>query len=451
MDYVPEQRTHLYLNQPGDYTGDTWHVAAAMVLNPRVRVLLTVSSDSKEVETAPAIAGYYEAIGLGQRVQRYTGVKLEKVGSVNGKPKAHQHRDTAVMKVGGEQPVGLIYQSTSVILREIATQELPRVRERLQLGLCAGLSDSQEREIQRRANAWLEQLFSSEDIQTVLLINGRMERYNPQHNLDEERFDIIKEAVLRVPGAHFLVMGNRFALKKEGTPAWLKKAHERRLPVPGNDQEAVEDLFDLVGVGHDLDRWRGTAAFWREVANSKWGREKRVKFVGGRSGSTDIAAFMGIDVLSWDHFLPEDIEYLRMRVTAPDLMRVCHLHDGKKPRTPEFFVPPEEALLGPSVEILLRGDPGVAYPTPVLTVGGSKNREKAQVKVQAKKKKNATYETKGETSSSPVSAIVSSVFDVWSSLFLDPHWIPGSGEAETAMAYSVDGRSFPKPTKPEVG
>lgn len=42
-----------------------------------------------------------------------------------------------------------------------------------------------------------------------------------------------------------------------------------------------------------------------------------------------------------------------------------------------------------------------------------------------------------------VSPVVSEVFSVWSSLFLDPEWIPGSREPEAALTYAVDGRSFP--------
>ena len=430
----------LYLSHPGDYTGDTWHAAAAMVLNPRVRVALTVSNDSKEVETAPSINTFYDAIGLGNRCDRMTGVKLEKIsGKPNGKPKAYQHRNSAQTKL--ELPVGLIYQSTSVILREIAIRGPQEVRVRLQEGLCAGLSELQEQEIKRRANTWLNSLFSSkQDITTVVLINGRMEGYNPQHNLDADRLAEIADAVSRVPGAYFLVMGNRFKLRKDGVPSWITAAHPRKLDVPGNAQAPVEDLFDVVGISGELDRWRGTAAFWREVANSKYGLEKQVKFVGGRSGSTDIPAFMGVDVLSWDHFLPDDIEYLRMRITAPDLMRVCHLADGKKPKAAEFFVSPEEAQLGPAVLAMLKASAETAYVTPALTVMGSKNQQKKQQQVQAKKKVGS----KQEEPSASVSPVVGEVFGVWSSLFLDPKWIPGSKAPEAALAYAVDGRSFPK-------
>ncbi|RKH72470.1 hypothetical protein D7X55_08110 [Corallococcus sp. AB049A] len=429
----------LYISHPGDYTGDTWHAAAAMVLNPRVRVVLTVSNDSKEVETAPSIDAFYHAIRLGDRCERVTGVKLEKVeGKVNGKPKAYQHRNTTQTRLG--LPVGLIYQSTSVILREIATQGLADVRTRLQLGLCADLSDEQERKIKRRAKEWLDNLFSSrEGITTVVLINGRMEGYNPQHNLDADRLKDIATAVSQVPGAYFLVMGNRFKLQSGDAPKWLTEAHPRKLEAPSNTQSPVEDLFDVAGIGSQLDRWRGTAAFWREVANSAYGREKRVKFVGGRSGSTDIAAFMGVDVLSWDHFLPDDIEYLRMRVTAPDLMRVCHLPDGKKPKTAEFFVSQDVALLGPAVCEMLKAAPNAPYVTPPILVMGSKNQKKLQQKAQVKKK----LESKDEAPSDSAPGVVVDVFNVWRSLFLVPEWIPRGGQLEVAQTYAVDGRSFP--------
>ena len=46
--------------------------------------------------------------------------------------------------------------------------------------------------------------------------------------------------------------------------------------------------------------------------------------IGGRSGSMDIAAFMGVNAYSWDEHKPGNVDYERLKETEP-LMTVGHM------------------------------------------------------------------------------------------------------------------------------
>ncbi|MGZ3458883.1 MAG: hypothetical protein ACXU86_10325, partial [Archangium sp.] len=108
---------------------------------------------------------------------------------------------------------------------------------------------------------------------------------------------------------------------------------------------------------------RRTALLWARIADLQ--KEGLVHgLIGGRSGSMDIASFMGVNAYSWDEDKPGNVDHERLRMTAPSMMTVGHMSSDddhaldedqmrswiNKPHAPPVQppghdqVPPEQAL-----------------------------------------------------------------------------------------------------------
>jgi len=91
------------------------------------------------------------------------------------------------------------------------------------------------------------------------------------------------------------------------------------------------DLFDSDGKSQAKQKFvdkRRTAYFWKKVSELQLQHEVH-GLIGGRSGSMDIAAFMGVNAFSWDEYNQRDEQVLRLLQTYP-LMHIGYVAPDKK-------------------------------------------------------------------------------------------------------------------------
>lgn len=313
-----------------------WHAAAALLVNPDLGVVVAVGSDEKDSKGVVEIRKFLTDIGMGNRFVEvdikpsktvfFNGDEVE-AKSLPGKPLAWQYLG-AVQKTRGNpenNTYHLIYRSTSFIMRAIEDHGKELVLRVLGAGLTFGLGRNVRKFVVDYAAEVLEKFKGKK----VLFVLGRVAKYNPQHDLNPDRLSLIAKAATQ-EGFELVIIG------------WAKEIDQVAKEAGVKNYTCVDlrDWATLTGVNQLEERAR--AYFWRcVVALAKHKSfQIQVKLVGGRSGSTDIAAFMGVDVLSWDVFNINNPEYLRLLITAPCLLQVTH--------TDEYLAVGTAVLLRPS-------------------------------------------------------------------------------------------------------
>nr|AYM52504.1 hypothetical protein [Archangium sp.] len=396
----------IFINQPGGYTGDTWHLAAAMALNEKVHVVLTVTEDEKDKKESPKIAKYYNDLGFGARLEinKVTLNPLKAGATSVGKLEAAQHQQEAKTSVKSAYSV---YHSTDIIMAALEAKGHQVVVAELRSKLCVGYTETAD--VVPKVEAFLNSVWKHACAATgttsprILFVNGRFEPYNPQHSLNQERFEQIKAAAANVKGTYVYLLANKAklpevkALQAGGPQPEAKTQKKAKINKEEADQNAwleslarlpekeIGDIYDIVG----SDR-RRTATFWKTLATDA--HKAQLYFVGGRSGSTDIAAFMGMKTLCWDFFEPEDAEYLRLRITAPALMQVCHIPKATQSHVRKEGVPAllKDQRLESSVEEFLKD----TFMTSKICVKRPKKaRVSASDDTQARKKVEEIFES----------------------------------------------------------
>lgn len=325
-----------YIIIPGEYSGDMWHVVAACIVRPTLQVLIGVLSDAKkELEGAKAIAAFFKQVGLGDRVQILAGNggfktvvlagKTRVIKELGGKPVMWQHVALAQDKFPNDT-IPPLYACTSMIMR--AMEELGKTK--VIAGLRAGLTANLGLPICEHVAGHALGILKKTKAKKVLFVLGRNAGYNPQHDLDAKRLGAIAKAAAKA----------KYHIVLVGWPKWLNELAKE----VGLKKFSVVDLRDWVSLtGIDREDERARAYFWRCVVEiaAKLGID--AKFVGGRSGSTDLPGFMGMDVLSWDIFDANNPEYLRLLLTAPLLMKVTHV-DVDTPKHGSISIVPKQNI-----------------------------------------------------------------------------------------------------------
>ena len=132
----------IYLSHPADYSGDAWHVAAAMVLSSDVETILTAQSTdekSKDMKESKKFVTFYKAIGVWGQVADKRG-NVFKVGE-GGNNAAESHRWPVLAhcaqaeKLTGKK-VGTVYSSTSVLMHALAANGATAVTAMLRARFC---------------------------------------------------------------------------------------------------------------------------------------------------------------------------------------------------------------------------------------------------------------------------------------------------------------------------
>jgi hypothetical protein len=383
----------IYLNHPGGYSGDVWHLVAALVLDSRVRVIMTIGSDAKELEVSPGLLDYYESLGLRHRIIVY-----RETGNISGKRQpwyvdetpvgkadASQHRSFAEHSLNKDAKqargrVHWVYSSTSVIMRAVERLGRAEAIKRLQEALRGRLSEEQSGIIATEARKVLATCGVGRG-KKVLFINVRDAKYNSEHDLDAGRLRLILQGA-KARNATVYLLGRK--------PEWLK-SYIKQQP------EAFAGHFDVFDIKKLLKtpacEQQITACFWAVMAQ-EGGAD--IGFVGGRSGSTDIAAFMGFRVLCWDIFDCANPEYLRLRITAPVLLQLTHIPSGSK--KPLRVLPLKASTLDSDVSTFLGGGVvmprlAISYTAPPVAKGGKKlsaKDQKSAAKAEGENTKAAT-------------------------------------------------------------
>lgn len=311
-----------YIVIPGQYTGDMWHVAAAMSVQPHLWAVIVVV-DEKDRMSSPALLHYLDSIGFRDRVIVHVG-KVSKatrlwvdqtlvpIASMPGKQIVWQYTAyyQSTVDLVHRSDVYSVYQSTAYVMKAIERHGKVPVVVRLRSGLTRHIDLAT---CQRVATVALDILSTKRELGPVLFVMGRVARYNSEHDLTPLR---LKEIVgcAREGGYSVVVIGD---------PAVLAELCDAAaLPAPLD----VLDLRDWLALtGSVVNDERARAYFWWCISVFSSSSSQNIKLIGGRSGSTDLAAFMGVDVLCWDICDVQNPEYLRLLITEPSLLSVTHV------------------------------------------------------------------------------------------------------------------------------
>lgn len=191
-----------------------------------------------------------------------------------------------------------------------------RVINKLRTGLAGG-ADAGERawveaEIKKiRARVAALRKSSKKQDAKLLMINRREGHENMQHNTSDAQF----ADLTRWYGETHLA-GKSAAVHAQATMGVATGAQP---------QAGDLDLYDqaIAPALRPQGTKRRTALLWARIADLQ--KEGLVHgLIGGRSGSMDIAAFMGVNAYSWDEHKPDNVDYQRLKETEP-IMTVGHM------------------------------------------------------------------------------------------------------------------------------
>lgn len=306
-------RPTRFICQPGSFTGDVWHVAAAMALDEDVKTIVVVGKqDWKITRKSLQFRKFYEDIELDSQVEIYQAPGMNK--QVTPEYLLGRAQKYAVSKEWcAKEDILLPYSSTSILIRAIQRKGVKPVVECLQKCFVKGLSDKQKKSVQKKV--------ADLDIQgPSILVNMRCAHYNFEHNITRLIFEQICAAAARsklgVIRAGVFEPGNENHLKYG---AWMKEVAHKELDIYNSKGKEKPEPVDQ----------RETAYMWQLLAEDKNVRG----IVGGRSGSLDIAAFMGVRTFSWDIVNVKDAEYVRMFMAYP-LMSIGRRYGTKNDKQP---------------------------------------------------------------------------------------------------------------------
>lgn len=423
-DAKPRKHHYVY---PSEMTGDIWHAAAAMILDPTAQVHFTSPRDTQtgEYEQHMHDLNDEDRATIEQRTAEHpapsdphanpVGAAVENDAEIRKlqqnihsrerniahipkdrakwiKNRASNEKTLADLGVGGRSHHELVpgsYRTSNVEahgrrqLEETLAND-PRVKHvvhsqkettraimnavgpdgankdqvvaRLRAGMTGHADAHEKRWVSKRIKAIrarvkkLRKESGKEDAR-LLMINRRKGHENPQHNTSDEQF----QAITSLYGREHLGEENAEAhrLSTMGVATGAE-------PQPGD-----LDLYDMraaPGKAPPATK-RRTALLWARIADLQ--KEGLVHgLIGGRSGSMDIASFMGVNAYSWDENKPDNVDHQRLLMTAPSMMTVGHMSSDdnhalneeqigawiNKPHAPPVRppgheqVPPEQAL-----------------------------------------------------------------------------------------------------------
>ncbi len=294
----------IWLNQPGDYSGDSWHIAGAMLLDPRIGVVQTVGKEGPSSSRPRQARAFYERLGLADRVRSFdvedlaSGLRLSR--STDRVVYNHRHVDRAsecLRSIGVCPETLFVYQATAALVAAAACDDHGAGLDRLarefvgsfpvRLPEAAARVDAGIRNLPRRA----------------LFIIGRYAKYHRHFNASPATI----EALVRI------------AADSDREPVLFADASNPE--AQGAALRHRVRLFDPYDVHPSANHVDGTPHVDMQVTTYFWSALRRhcsdCLVVGGRSGSTDVASFMGMRVVEWDRFDALDPESLRLARMAP--------------------------------------------------------------------------------------------------------------------------------------
>lgn len=326
--HLPEGEP-LYFAFPSPSTGDYWHVLAASLLHQ------AYAHGPAKIVFGQAQQGRPDMVEKAERHRQQLQGSLGALGQeslianqpVRFGPQENPSNRRWVEEISREhqaqkpdEPIVDQKISTAVFMRYIlehGAQALQLLRTRMThaateeeaqwvLSQAATLLSRLDGERQQQAEGKSKKALP---LRKLLFINRREGHENRQHNTTPEQ--------------------SEFLLKLASNP----KANMLAVHVAAGAYEHGDvDLFDQGLQGpkpEHTDYKRRTALFWAVMADLQ-----RMGFVhglvGGRSGSMDIAALMGLNTLSWDSPKPDAKQHSRLAQTHPLMALGRFYHDSGK-------------------------------------------------------------------------------------------------------------------------
>jgi hypothetical protein len=308
---IDEEITYFYIAQPTNYSGDKWHIAIALLLEKRCKVIILKkdqTGDQKNLENG--FASVYKKLGASEE-QILRGAAQAKLRQISPDywPKraafyAKGDKDPNVKNAN--RPVRMTFASTSIIMRAVEEQGADAVRKIIRDAFLAQFSNLAKRAKVDQRLAFLGQIGGN-----CVIVNMRCGHYHFEHNITETIYAQIAEAA----GRQGLIVIRAGVYEPDYHPPsgrWMAAFGDATFKGRPADQRFI-DVFDFCSTktSQKVDEF-ATAYLWARVAQMP----NVVGIIGGRSGSLDIAAFMGVRTLSWD-IVDNDREYIRMLLAFP--------------------------------------------------------------------------------------------------------------------------------------
>jgi hypothetical protein len=305
-----------WLIHPGAMTGDLWHIAAAMLINANLNLVVVWNrANPGDDRNANALIDLLDSLGIAQaRVLRQTS-QLAAAASI-GNEQARQEGVQRVRNERGATIVGHTWASTSVVVERAFPGGAGPAQQLLSNQYANALAASGQFQANQAAYAgyslnWIAALAPATQ---YVLVNMRwtgLHGQNPQHNITQARF-----AQIVARAAAFTAAGRATQVIRIGVPEIFAPADCGW--AAGAAGIPVDIFCDAPGAPAGLDNIiRGNklfqAYFWQQVAAAG----ANFHLVGGRSGGMDIASFMGVRSASWDQPDANDLNYMRLHWAAP--------------------------------------------------------------------------------------------------------------------------------------
>jgi hypothetical protein len=298
----------IWLNQPGDYSGDTWHIAAALLLNPNLRVFQTISDAQREACSHSLKArAFYASIGLGDRVD-----VLSIPGDLGARLRQSRVTDRIYYNLKNVKAAEEKLRQRGIVGEVLPAVEATRfllraIRQRGADNICTKVRDAFCRDFAELFPAAADQIRQLADSvpERSLLIIGRYATYHQHYNAGAEvlfRLVRIAQQTHREP---VMIADRQIDLAIQET---------KDLRIRWIDPFAMHPSVQGVW-GTRFVTQQSTAYLWRLLGENS--RDRVV--VGGRGGFTDIAALMGMRVVQWDSFDFLDPESRRLANMSPAL------------------------------------------------------------------------------------------------------------------------------------
>ncbi|MCX6626538.1 MAG: hypothetical protein NTW28_02765 [Candidatus Solibacter sp.] len=321
----------VYLNLPADYSGDIWHVAAALVVDCRVQVVFTIQSEGKETKNYKTVAkakAFFQSIGI--LPERFHEVMIKPFAASSQAADsliremeievddpdikkdiftARTHQAEATKAMG--QPVHAVYSSTYIWVKAIEDKGRDVVLKAIKAAFVLGFEDSHPKESKAIRDRIAEVTYGAKKF---LFLNMRMANYHPEDNTSRSIYNKIAGIANNNKGMRLIRVGSFNPGDKVHTGPkgeWMEDLATE-----------VIDIYGFCTLESGLADMQSVAYFWAQVAAAP----DCLGVAGGRSGSSDIAGLMGNRLLCWTICRPQDPGYQRQQIMVGRIMSLIDLN-----------------------------------------------------------------------------------------------------------------------------
>ncbi len=328
----------VYINMPADYSGDIWHVAAALVVDCRVHVVFTrqtKAETSKDMTTMAKARAFFLSIGIPESRMEVIDIEPFEVSAKVADTKiremaldvdeseikrdiytARSHQERA--KAAKGQPVHAVYSSTCIWTDAINAKSRADVLDAIK---AAFIRDFEKNHPDEAAAIRQRIAEVTAGAAGFVFVNMRMANYHPEDNTS---FWIYNAAAATVNS----LKTRKIRLIRVGSFNPKDKTHASEDGKWMKDLvNEVVDIYNFCRLPSGLADMQSVAYFWAQVASL----DGCIGVLGGRSGSSDIAGLMGNRLLCWTICRPVDPGYQRQHLMVGKIMSLIDC-DANNPK-----------------------------------------------------------------------------------------------------------------------